>query len=283
MRRLLAGPAVLVVLALSLAFGSNTDVGASAPGASQSGNNAISGAETSGRQPGAVTGSGHDNVYSVRSDGVPETPNPGLTLFQQGCSTCHGLDGRGSDLAPSLIGVGAASVDFYVSTGRMPVAAPVVQAPRKQPAYSDGQRAEIVRYVASLGEGPPIPTVNADRGDLVEGNQLWANNCASCHNSAGSGGALGSGYYAPSIYPSTPVQVAEAIRVGPGAMPVFGPNQLSDQQVNSLVRYVEHLQEGEEPGGLSIGRLGPVPEGYVAIIAGLGAMLAIARWIGTRV
>lgn len=117
----------------------------------------------------------------------------------------------------------------------------------------------------------------------MKGNELYANNCAACHNSAGSGGALGRNYYAPNLFDATPLQVAEAVRIGPGAMPVFGPNTLSQDQVDSIVKYVGHLKNKENRGGLSLGSVGPVPEGMVSWVIGLGLLLAIARWIGTRV
>jgi len=232
---------------------------------------------------GTHSGSGQDNLYSAIDDGVPNVPNPGKYLFEQGCSTCHGIDGAGTKQAPSLIGVGAAAADFYLSTGRMPLNQPLVQAPRKQPKYSDQQIAAITKYVASLGEGPAIPNVDPSKGNLVEGEQLYANNCAACHNSQGSGGALGRDYYAPRLFSATPTQLGEAMRVGPGAMPVFGTGQLSDQQVDSIVKYIVHLRDHNQHGGLALGRVGPVTEGFVAWILGLGLLLGVTRWIGTRV
>lgn len=238
----------------------------------------------------ALTGSGEENVYTEEGKEVPKVDDPGKYMFIDGCSSCHGVNGEGvidehgDTMGPPLIGVGAAAVDFYISTGRMPLNQPLKQAPRKDhPIYSDEQRAEIVKYVASLGEGPEIPHVDPERGDLVEGNELYANNCAQCHNSAGSGGALGRNFYAPRLDGSTPTQIAEAIRIGPGAMPVFGPNTFSDHQVNSIVKYVETLSEPVGHGGISLGRLGPVSEGFVAWIIGLGVLLAFLRWIGTRI
>ena len=221
----------------------------------------------------------------------PPLPSPealaGRDLYTTGCSTCHGLDGSGGSVGPNLLGVGAASVDFYLSSGRMPLDQPSAQADRKRPAYTPGQIEQIVAYVEHLTAlagkppGPPIPEVDTSRGDTVAGNQLYAQNCAGCHNSAGSGGALGHGAYAPPITEATPRQVAEAIRVGPGAMPVFGRDTISDEDVESIARYVEYLKSPRDVGGAPLGRVGPIPEGLVAWVVGLGAMLAVARWIGT--
>lgn len=229
------------------------------------------------------TGSGQQNVYDAAHPGLPDVPNPGQYLFQNGCSTCHGVDGKGTKDAPSLIGVGAAAADFYLSSGRMPLGAPVAQAPRKKVKYSKEQIAAITAYVASLGPGPEIPAVDPKQGNLVEGQEVYANNCAACHNSQASGGALGRDYYAPRLFKPTATQIAEAVRVGPGAMPVFSSDQLSDEQVNSLVKYIEHIRDNNTHGGLHIGRVGPVTEGFVAWIVGLGLLLALTRWIGTRV
>ena len=207
----------------------------------------------------------------------------GNQLYQIACTTCHGAEGEGvEDRGPSLIGVGAASADFYLSTGRMPLDRPRSQAERKRVAYSPVQIRQLVAFVASLGPGPAIPHVDPDQGDLAEGNRLYANNCAPCHSSAGAGGALGHAVYAPPLNRSTPLQVAEAIRVGPGAMPVFGPEALDDEQVASVVRYVEYLRKPNDRGGLGLGHLGAIPEGFVAWVVGLGAMLMAVRWIGTK-
>lgn len=205
----------------------------------------------------------------------------GRELFLSGCTSCHGADGRGTDRGPTLVGVGAASADFYLTTGRMPLDEPRDQAQRKEPAYERAQIDQLVAYVASLGPGPEIPHVDPESGDLAVGFELYANNCASCHSSAGAGGALGHAVVAPSLGEATPTQVAETMRIGPGSMPVFGPETLDEHQVASVVRYVTYLQDPADPGGLSLGRLGPIPEGFVAWIVGLGLMLVFIRWIGT--
>jgi ubiquinol-cytochrome c reductase cytochrome c subunit len=207
----------------------------------------------------------------------------GQQLYQVACTTCHGQEGEGiEDRGPSLIGVGAASADFYLTTGRMPLDRPRAQAERKRVAYSPVQIRQLVAFVASLGTGPAIPHVDPGKGDLADGNRLYANNCAPCHSSAGAGGALGHAVYAPPLNRATAVQVAEAVRVGPGAMPIFGEDTLDDEQLASVVRYVEYLRKPDDRGGLGLGHLGPIPEGFVAWVVGLGAMLVAVRWIGTK-
>lgn len=205
----------------------------------------------------------------------------GRSLFVTGCSSCHGLGGKGTPRGPSLVGVGAASADFYLSTGRMPLANPDDQPERKHPAYPRREIDELVAYVASLGDGPPIPMLPA-AGALAEGNELYTQNCAACHSSAGAGGALGVSINAPPLWRASDLQVAEAVRIGPGAMPVFGPDTFSDRQLAAIVRYVSYLKHPDDRGGNSLGHIGPVPEGFVGWIIGLGAMLAGCYWIGTR-
>jgi len=206
----------------------------------------------------------------------------GSELYQVACSSCHGLAGEGSELGPSLIGVGAASADFYLSTGRMPLDDSGEQAVRKKPAFSRLQIRQLVAYVASLGPGPAIPAADPAAGDISLGHLLYANNCAPCHSSAGAGGALGHATFAPSLNRSTPRQVAEAVRIGPGAMPRFGAEVFDQRELDAIVRYVDYLRRPEDRGGLGLGHLGPIPEGFVAWVVGLGLMVLAIRWIGTR-
>jgi len=202
----------------------------------------------------------------------------GRELFVTGCAQCHGADGGGTDQGPSLVGVGAASADFQLTTGRMPDTDPDRQPVSKPPAYEPDEIDALVAYVASLGDGPPIPDVDDPPGRLTEGGELYLLNCAACHSAAGNGGALSSGRTAPDLHGATRVQTAEAIRTGPGPMPIFGPDTLTDRQVNSIVEYVRYLDDPEDPGGLSLGRVGPITEGLVALL-GLVALAFACRWI----
>jgi ubiquinol-cytochrome c reductase cytochrome c subunit len=193
--------------------------------------------------------------------------------------SCHLPGGVGGEKGPALIGAGAASAHFYLTSGRMPLATED-QAERKPPAYAPDEIAALVAYVASLGEGPEIPDVDLAAADLQEGGELYRLNCAACHQAAGAGGALSYGNNAPSLGPATPVQIVEAMLIGPGQMPVF--EQLSPGDRDAIARYVLALDEVPDPGGLSLGRVGPIPEGFVAIIIGTGATLLVALWIGRR-
>jgi ubiquinol-cytochrome c reductase cytochrome c subunit len=209
----------------------------------------------------------------------PEMVAAGEQLYLTACVSCHGVGGRGSATYPSLIGAGAASANFYLRTGRMPMMFPAPQAPQKPVAYTDEQIIQLVAYVASLGDGPPIPDVRPDEGNLAEGGELYLSNCAACHNSSGIGGALSRGNHAPPLLDVAAQQLAEAPRIGPGQMPVFGPDTLTDEQLDSVVRYILYLQNPDNPGGLRIGAAGPVPEGLVSWLVGLGALILAIRWI----
>ena len=124
----------------------------------------------------------------------------GKALFMVGCSSCHGMNGegittkRGKQLGPPLVGVGAAAVDFQVGTGRMPMAQPGVQVPRKKVLYSDEEISQLGAYVASLGPGPEVPAkseydvAKASNESVVRGGEIFRTNCTACHNFAGSGG-----------------------------------------------------------------------------------------------
>jgi ubiquinol-cytochrome c reductase cytochrome c subunit len=211
----------------------------------------------------------------------------GQVLYQQACSSCHGARGEGGVIAgrvaPGLVGIGPAVVDFWVSTGRMPLATPTAQATRKQAAFNDAQRAAMVAYVASLGPGgEAIPVVDLAHASLVNGGEVYRQNCAACHQAAGIGGVLSYGAFAPSLRDAAPLQVAEAVRTGPSNMPVFGQDTLSDQQLSDLVRYVIYLHHPEDRGGAGLGHSGPIAEGFVGLLGGLGVLILVITWIGTR-
>jgi ubiquinol-cytochrome c reductase cytochrome c subunit len=154
---------------------------------------------------------------------------------------------------------------------------------RAKPAFGRSDIDALVAYVASLGAGPAVPAVDPAAGRLAEGERLYQENCAACHSATGTGGALTSGQVAPSLAQATPVQVAEAVRVGPGAMPKFASQALNDPQVDSIAAYVGRLQQGGNRGGWDLGRIGPVTEGLVAWVLGLGLLLWVVRRLGKEV
>lgn len=208
----------------------------------------------------------------------------GRGLFTTGCSSCHGLRAEGARRGPSLLGVGAASVDFWVSTGRMPLkTSGGRQAVRKPPAYRRDEIDDLIAYVTSLDpNGLPIPELDLANTDLAAGGELFRANCAACHGAVAIGGALASGRLAPPLRPASAVQVAEAVRIGPGTMPNFGSETFSQDQLEAVVTYVESLDHPDDRGGSGLGHAGPIPEGFVGWLAGLGALLVACYWIGDR-
>jgi ubiquinol-cytochrome c reductase cytochrome c subunit len=208
---------------------------------------------------------------------APETA--GRRLFVQGCSSCHGFDGEGvKGAGPSLVGVGEEAADFYLRTGRMPLDRPGDEPVRSPSPYEPAQIRALVAYVGSFG-GPPIPQVNPEQGDLAAGQKLFTEHCAGCHQILGEGGIL-PGAVVPDLGEAGPVDVAEAVHVGPYVMPSF--DHLSRSEVDDLARYVEYTHHPEDRGGWAIGHIGPIPEGMVAwLLAGV-ALLFTIRLIGER-
>jgi ubiquinol-cytochrome c reductase cytochrome c subunit len=207
----------------------------------------------------------------------------GRQLFAEDCQTCHGPQAEGSVRAPNLQGLGAATIDFWVATGRMPLADPTEQATVKPPRLSHQQQLAVSAYVASLAPGgPAIPSPNLGLANLSKGESLFSENCAACHTITGVGDELANNIYAPTLWTAAPTQVAEAIRTGPGNMPRFGPGSFSNQEVDDIVKYVGYLQHPNDRGGLALGGVGPVAEGFVAILIGLGSLMVAGYWIGGR-
>ncbi len=200
----------------------------------------------------------------------------GRRIFEAGCASCHGEGGEGG-LGPDIRDAGAASAHFQLTTGRMPLADPDAQAVRKEPAYSEAQIDQLIAYVASLGSGPAIPTVDLSGTNLSTGAELFIANCSPCHGATANGGATGRGSLAPSLHPSKPLIVAEAMITGPGQMPNFGFDAATR---NQIIRYVRYLQTRPNPGGADLGGIGPVPEGFAGLAIGMGALVLIALFIG---
>lgn len=210
----------------------------------------------------------------------------GRQIFLKGCSSCHGINAEGAQIAPSLVGVGAASVDFQVGTGRMPMADMSQQAMRKEPIYDATETAALAAYVASLAPGPEIPaesSLNYERdGSTAEGGELFRNNCAMCHNFAGQGGALTQGKYAPTLMGVEPKHIYEAMVTGPQSMPVFSDKTITPEEKMSIIKWIKAAEKEPNLGGASLGRVGPVTEGLVGWVLGLGLIIGVAVWLATK-
>ena len=215
------------------------------------------------------------------------TLTEGQRLYSVGCASCHGTGGQGSSDGPSLVGVGAAAVDFQVGTGRMPAQQPGAQVPKKKVVYTQAEIDQLAAYISSLGAGPTVPTeaqYGPDGADIAKGGELFRTNCAQCHNFTGKGGALTHGKFAPDLEGVDPKHIYEAMQTGPQNMPSFPDTTLSEQNKTDIIAYLDAVNgdDTESPGGLELGGLGPVSEGLFAWIFGLGALIAVAVWVAAR-
>ncbi|AEG44570.1 c-type cytochrome [Isoptericola variabilis] len=208
----------------------------------------------------------------------------GKKLFQANCATCHGPNAEGTSEVPSLVGVGAAAVDFQVSTGRMPMQMNGPQAQDKPRQMNEEQTAALAAYVASLGPGPAIPTdeqVDPALGDASNGALLFRTNCAMCHNAVGAGGALSEGKWAPALWDVSERNIYQAMVTGPQSMPVFNDANITPEEKRDIIAFLVEQREGSA-GGISLGSLGPVSEGVWAWVVGMGLLIGAAVWIGAK-
>ncbi len=237
---------------------------------------------------------GQSNLVSTN----PADIQAGQLLYQASCQSCHGFQGEGGQTnAPALVSVGAAAADFYLTTGRMPLNNPANEPIRHRPYFNPLQIRQLVAYINALPvitgnpAGPTIPTVGPlcptaapapNCVTLSQGMQAFAINCAQCHHASGSGGMLSKGNVVPSLRNANLTQVAEAVRVGPRPMPVFGPAVMSNQEMSAIAHYVQYLHHPASPGGLGISFFGPVGEGFVGVVIGFSLLWFAVRMIGTR-
>ncbi|MFG1917652.1 cytochrome c [Micromonospora sp. NPDC048898] len=233
-------------------------------------------------------------AYTVFAPGAQAQDNPQLTgaaaegkaLFDVSCVTCHGRNAQGVEgRGPSLVGVGAASVEFQVSSGRMPLARQEAQAQRKPPVFTDEQTRQLAQYIQELGGGPVVPAGDDlhEDGNVASGGELFRINCSQCHAFGGGGGALSSGKFAPSLHPATDRQIYAAMLSGPQNMPVFGDNQLRPEQKADIIAYIqETLKHDQDPGGFNLGRYGPSTEGLAIFLVGIVALVFASLWIAGK-
>ena len=215
----------------------------------------------------------------------------GAQLYAGNCASCHGIAGSGIShkrpgsggllgLGPPLRDVGAIAPDFYLRTGYMPLGNPREQPEGNTVQFSGKEIKSLVAYVASLGHGPAIPHPDPSGGNISEGQELFTENCAGCHQLEGRGGFV-TGARVPPLQNVKAERIAEAVRIGPYLMPRFSRSQLSNAEVNSIIRYIQSTNHPDNAGGWSIGNIGPIPEGlvawWIAIPILLLACLAVSR------
>ena len=234
-----------------------------------------------------VTGAVYAAVQPGRADAAESAADvaAGRNVFLANCSTCHGVNAQGRQNAPSLVGVGAAAVDFQVGTGRMPLALSGPQAPKAPVRLSSTEISQVAAYIASLAPGPAIPdsaTTDGAAGDPSRGNLIFRTNCAMCHNASGKGGALTRGKYAPNLTGVTAKHIYEAMVSGPQSMPVFNDQTVNPQSKRDVIAYLQTVNEAPNPGGFALGRIGPVSEGLVGWLVGLGLLIGCSVWLGSK-
>jgi ubiquinol-cytochrome c reductase cytochrome c subunit len=227
------------------------------------------------------SGTSADSQASAASQ---ESVERGEKLFAANCATCHGMALQGTEAGPTLIGVGEASVDFQVGTGRMPLQNQGPQAPEKPVQFSDDDVQALADYVSSIAPGPAIPEAEYldAGGDATKGAELFRINCAMCHNVAGAGGALTEGKYAPELTGVSEKHIYEAMLTGPQNMPVFNDANLTPEDKRDIITALKYQENMTAPGGYQLGSLGPVAEGLFAWIFGIGAIVALTVWLTAR-
>jgi ubiquinol-cytochrome c reductase cytochrome c subunit len=218
----------------------------------------------------------------VLAAAAPAYGADGKSLFDAGCSRCHGSLGQGlPDRGPSLGDAGALAADFYLRTGYMPLAAPHDQPGRTRVLFDERQLAALVGYVASLGHGPAVPHPHWQTASVAAGRELFASNCAGCHQIVARGGVV-TGARVPPLDQATPRQIAEAVRIGPYLMPRFTPRRLTAAQLDDVIAYVQYTKHPDDAGGLPIGDLGPWPEGMVTWLVAAAVLVALCCVFGRR-
>lgn len=214
----------------------------------------------------------------------------GRKLFAVSCASCHGMNAKGiEDMGPSLIGVGAAAVDFQVGTGRMPAKQPASQVPDKKVSFNEEEIAALAAYVTSLSpDGASIPaeeqyaTEELTDAEIAEGGELFKTNCAGCHNVTGKGGALTWGKEAPNLDETPPKYIFEAMQTGPGNMPVFSGGVIETEEKKKIIGYLETVRTAPSKGGFGLGGLGPVSEGLWGWLIGIGSLTLVTIWITAK-
>ena len=246
--------------------------------------------------PGLAGAQPQSGIVRPTREPAKPTIQLGAELYAGNCATCHGIAGAGIaaprrgaggllGAGPPLRGVGARAPDFYLRTGYMPRANIYSEPESNQQGdrvlLSDKEIRSLVAYVASLAPGPAIPRPNPAAGSLSDGQHLFTDHCAGCHQVMARGGYV-TGGRVPELQTVAPVQIAEAVRVGPYLMPRFSTRQISNVELNDIIKYVESVRHPDNRGGWGIGNIGPIPEGLVTWWIGAPLLLGACMLLGRR-
>jgi len=247
--------AVLLVTPLCLAGAARAETPAASPAAST---------------PGVAT--------AVPSTTATARVAPGAEVYSQNCSGCHGARGEGNAkgpyYGPSLRAAAAPSlVAQMVERGRQAPTPAKVQMPAFAGVLSDQQIESVAEYVSGVLSDPAARGAQASAGGVMF--RLY---CSGCHSAAGRGGALVEGVNAPSLRLHPAAVALAAVIIGPGNMPVFTGGTLDTRQQTAVALYIQALQTNPSYGGNDLDAIGPVAEGFAAVIA-LALLILFTVWL----
>jgi ubiquinol-cytochrome c reductase cytochrome c subunit len=193
-------------------------------------------------------------------------PDSGAGIFAANCAACHGPNGAGTSVFPSLR---PDAFDYLV-------AQKVDLGGQGMPPFSGLLSPDEINTVSTY-VAQQIADPQARLATIAEGGVIYRLYCGGCHGAAGRGGAIGRGRNAPSYANRPAANALAAMQRGPFNMPVFS-STLSLRQQAAVARYVYALKSPASPGGYALGFAGPVAEGAIAA-AGLLVLVLIAIWL----
>ncbi len=212
-------------------------------------------------------------TQAAQTDQAEVAPPNGPAIFLERCAKCHGQKGEG---VSGVVGIGGPNIQALHTPGDVMAAMEVGPSHMPRFAYilSIPEMRAVANYVTQN-----LAVIPLGGGDLSEGGKLFRQYCAPCHQSAVRGGALVfTGINAPALTGKSAAIVAGAIRWGPGPMPAFPPSVLNDKQLNSIVKYIEFVQQPPAPSATAMNWFGPVAEGFAAWMI-LFSLVGITVWI----
>ena len=186
-------------------------------------------------------------------------PSQGKVIFKQTCGGCHTLREAGTQgsnpvqnpsSGPNLDDAFAASrmEGYDESTIREVVREQIdyPTPPMPDNLLGDADADAVAVYVALVAADPKAKVADigggGGGGGAGDAKSLFSTNCGSCHKLADAGT---SGTVGPDLDQAKPSfeKAVQQIKNGGGGMPAFG-NQLDDEQIRALARYVVRV-----PGG----------------------------------
>ena len=201
------------------------------------------------------------------------SPPDGKAIYQQRCAECHGEQGQGVSATMTMAGP-----PLLAEHEPSRVLTAMEAGPSHMPRFGFVLSVEQMRTVAAYVT-QKLAVIPMDKGSLPSGGELYRLDCNPCHGPTVRGGVLAfAGLNPPSLAQVSPPVIAGFIRTGIGPMPSFPPPVLSDEQIDSIVKYVEFMQHPPDAGGSPLGYFGPVAEGFIAWMT-LFVIIGICAWI----